>query len=210
MDYDEIPNSGYGDDSIADAEDGLPVPPVMDLDIVEPMDGTYTLQVIGTETGTYSVYILPVDRTGESNAQAFFGEIPTYPGAVHQYTLEYSAAPGAVLKLSGAFDGRGQRPSDVNKFLSYANPLTPRVQLQAGERTFPLMIFYGAAIQPQTFRATLNGMDITAQFHPAPGGTELINLSLASGSNSLALSVEGTTASGRVATDTDRLVFLVP
>ncbi len=95
-------------------------------------------------------------------------------------------------------------------FLSYGNPMSSRVQLEAGEKTFPLVILYGATIQPQTFRATLNGTDITAQFRPIPGGTELINLSLDPGSNPLVLSVDGATASGRVATDTDRLVFLVP
>lgn len=210
MDYEEIPDSAYGDCSIADAENGEPTPVVMELDIREPLDGSYTMQVTGTEAGSYSLYVRPQDRTGRSLAQAFFADIPTYPGAVHQYVFEYSSSPGAVLKLSGGFDGRGQRPSDVNKFLSYANPTSPRVQLQAGENTFPLMIFYGAAILPQTFKATLKGVDITAQFHPTPGGNELVNLSLAPGSNTLVLSVDGTTATGRVATDTDRLVFSVP
>jgi hypothetical protein len=210
VDCREIPNSGYGDESIADAETREPVPPEMELDIREPMDGTYILQVVGTENGSYSLYIRPQDRAGKSPAQAFFAQMPTFPGAVHQYILEYSASPGSVLKLSGGFDGHGQRPSDVNKFLSYANPMSTRVQLRAGERTFPLMIFYGTTIQPQTFRATLNGTDITALFHPAPGGTELINLPLDPGSNPLVLSVDGATASGRMASDTDRLVFQVP
>jgi len=210
MDYEEIPNSGYGDDSIADAEYGEPTPPVMELDVREPIEGTYTLQVMGTEAGTYSLYIRPQDKTGRSSAQFFSEGIPTYPGTVHQYVLEYSSTPGAVLKLSGGFDGRGQRPTDVNKFLSYSNPLSSRVQLEPGEKTFPLMIFYGATILPQTFRATLNGADIKGLFHPTPGGTEMVNLSLPTGSNSLVLSVDGTISSGRVATDTDRLVFSVP
>jgi len=210
VDFEEIPESAYVDDSIVDPETGEPVPPIMAIEVLEPIEGMYRLQVIGTQAGSYSLYIRPLDKTGESPAQIIFGDIPTYVGAVHHYILEYSASPGALLRLSGGFDGHGQRPSDVNKFLSYANPMSARVQLQPGQGTFPLMIFYGATIQPQTFRARLNGMDITAQFHPVPGGTELINLSLVSGSNSLTLSVEGTTASGRVATDTDRLVFLVP
>jgi hypothetical protein len=209
-DYKEIPNSGYGDESIADAETGESVPPEMELDIREPMNGTYILQVVGTESGSYSLYVRPQDRAGKSPAQMFFAEIPTYVGAVHQYVLEYSANPGAIMRLSGGFDGHGQRPSDVNKFLSYSNPMSARVQLQAGQRTFPLMVFYGVTISPQTFKATLNGADIRGLFHPSPGGMEMVSLSLVVGSNSLTLSVEGTTASGRVATDTDRLVFLVP
>jgi hypothetical protein len=208
--YEEIPQSGYLDCSVCDPETGEPTPPIMELDIREPSEGSYTLQVIGTEVGTYGLYLRPQDRSGESAAQLLLSEIPISPGAIHQYQFEYSSVPGSLLKVGGNFDGKGQRPSDVNKFLSYANPLQARVQLPAGENSFPLLIFYGSTILPQTFQARLNGVDIGSLFHPVPGGTELVNLTLTSGSNSLLLSIQGTSASGRVATDTDRLTFIVP
>lgn len=63
--------------------------------------------------------------------------------------------------------------------------------------------------EPQTFTATLNGVDITSRFAPSSGGHEAIPLTLARGSNVLLLSVQGATATGRLATDTDGLVFIV-
>jgi hypothetical protein len=207
--FNEIPLAGYVEEVIHDNETGEPGIPSKELDIREPMDGTYEMVVTGTADGTYDLSIDPQDRTGASPIEVSFDNIPTAPGVVHHYTFNYSGTPGTPFQLSGGFDGRGQRPSDVNKFLTYANPTSARTELPAGQRSFPLLIFYGATILPETFRATLNGVNITGLFSPKPSGHETVPLSLSFGSNTLVLSSDGTTASGRVATDTDRLVFLV-
>jgi hypothetical protein len=154
--------------------------------------------------------MLPMDKTGAYQGSPEFEGIPTGPGVIHRYTFDYSATPGTPFQLSGGFDGHGQRPSDVNKFLNYANPSAARTQLPAGQTSFLLLVFYGSTITPTSLKATLNGADITAQFSSTPGGHQLVPLPLVKGSNVLVLSVDGTTATGRVATDTDRLVFLVP
>ena len=98
----------------------------------------------------------------------------------------------------------------MNKFLSFSNPTQVTTKLPQGETTFDLFIFYDEAIIPETFKAELNRQDITNLFSPSPGGAETVRFNLSSGRNTLILSVDGRLASGRVATDRDRLVFIVP
>jgi len=111
--------------------------------------------------------------------------------------------------VPGNFDGKGQRPSDVNKFLSYVTPTQSTTTLPAGTTSFSLVIIYDKNIIPSTFTAELNGIDIKSLFHPTPGSAESVSLNLNPGRNTLVLSVEGNLPN-RVARDTDRLVFIVP
>lgn len=108
------------------------------------------------------------------------------------------------------FDGKGQRPADVNSFLSYLKPLEAQTTLPQGQSAYYLLIFYGKTIQPQTFKATLNGADISGSFHPNPDSSDAVKLNLQQGRNTLVVSVDGIRNDGRKATDTDRLVFIVP
>ena len=109
-----------------------------------------------------------------------------------------------------SFNGGGQRPTDVNLFLTYAQPTDSPVALPVGTSTFSVMLAYSAATIPTTFSATLNGVDITSSFHPQPGSFETVTIPLQSGRNDLLLSIDGTRTDGHVATDRDRLVFNVP
>lgn len=108
------------------------------------------------------------------------------------------------------FDGKGQRPSDVNTFLAYLRPTIAQTALPQGQTTYYLLIFYGKAILPETFKATLNGMDIKGLFNPKPDTSEAIKLNLKQGRNISAISVDGIRNDGKKTTDTDRLVFIVP
>ncbi|MEW6675315.1 MAG: hypothetical protein AB1348_04810 [Nitrospirota bacterium] len=73
-----------------------------------------------------------------------------------------------------------------------------------------LLVFYGKTILPETFNATLNGIDIKGIFHPKPDISEAVKLNLQKGRNTLILSVDGIRDDGKRATDRDRLVFIVP
>jgi hypothetical protein len=205
--FNEIPLAGYGRQALEDLESDTG-DEWREFDVVEPGDGAYEFTVTGTATGVYDLQFITVDRDGADQASLNFDQVPTAPGVVHRYVVQYSATPGATPTLTGGFDGHGQRPADVNKLLTYANPTSARTHLPPGDRTAALVVFYGSAILPPTFRATLNGVDVTSRFSPVPDGHETVSLSLVAGSNVLVLSVDGTVGSGRVATDTDRLVFL--
>jgi len=201
VEYEEIPRSSYGQGD-ADA-------PMQALDIPEPLDGLYLLQVIGTAIGPYSLYLFPWDENGDSPNQPHLDDTPTVPGMVHLYTLDYTRTPGVLMKVWGGFDGGGETPSDVNEFLTYANPIAAQTTLRPGKTPFPLIIFYGAAIDPASFTATLNGANISRRFKPIPGRYQVVPLKFALGSNTLILSVRGKTAGGQTATDADQFGFSV-
>ena len=117
--------------------------------------------------------------------------------------------PWRSLEGLGWVRWRGGTPSDVNEFLTYANPIAAQATLRAGKTPFPLIIFYGTTINPASFTATLNGANISRRFKPIPGRYRVVPHKCALGSNTPILSVRGKTAGGQVATDTERLGFSV-
>lgn len=210
IEYLEIPRSAYVSEAIEDATTGEPGPETKIIDIRQPLQSDYELKVIGTEEGNYTLEIYAHDRENNQSAKEFLEPIPISSGMVHTYTLNYSREAGSKLEVSGSFDGKGQRPRDVNKFLSYSNPTQMSTDVPAGVTTFDLFIFYDKATVPASFKAELNRQDITGLFCPSPGGAEVVRLNLVKGRNTLVLSIDGTLPSGRVATDRDRLVFVLP
>ncbi|SRR5712692_2065327 len=105
------------------------------------------------------------------------------------------------------YDGGGQQPAEVNKFLRYATPKDNRVKLPAGTTSTYVIVYYGKTIDATTFSATLNGANITSQFHPIPGTAEAIKIPI-SGTTKLHLEVVGTKSSGATARDSDTITFL--
>lgn len=210
--YNEIPNSSYQLEGYDDAETGIINPDkVKILDITGvPSDGEYLVQVTGTGTGMYDLAITRIGNDARERDRIELIEVPVEYGEVHRYAVAYSAGASQPPAVSGGFDGRGQRPADVNKFLRYSNPSSARTSLPAGTTHFRLAISYGETTIPETFKATLNGADVSALFSPAPGVSQVVLLPLSRGSNTLVLAIDGRTEGGGVATDTDRLVFLVP
>ncbi len=209
--YNEIPDAFYETVGLEDAESGDPGPESKELVVPRPLAGDYQLQVIGTGTGTYVLKIEAVDP--ELNfSEKKFRNISITPGEIHTYGFYYAKTVGAELEfnaVTGNFDGKGQRPSDVNKFLSYVTPTQSTTTLSTGTTSFSLIIIYDKNIIPATFTAELNGVDVKSLFHPTAGGAESVTLNLNQGRNTLVLSVEGNLPN-RVARDTDRLVFVVP
>jgi len=87
-------------------------------------------------------------------------------------------------------------------------------RLERTGRSRPLSrpaIIYGATIRPATFKVVLNRIDITSSFMPSPGTSETVEIPLSPGQrNVLVFTVDGELSTGRVATDRDRLTFVVP
>ena len=207
--YNEDPNAGY-DNAGTDTDEGPGPETTKKIQTSASIDGDYTVIVKGTGIGNYSAEFRAFyNYSGYSEAGfATLKNIAISSCAVHTYTIHYENRAGVTSTLSGGFDGGGQRPKDVNKFLTYANPSDSQTDLPAGTTTFPLMIFCGNSIITSTFKASLNGVDISSLFNPTPGSHETININLVPGRNVLLLSTDGNLPN-RVATDTDRLVFIV-
>ena len=208
--YNEIPDSVYKELVRAPIlNDPTPfdqMPRTEVLDIPEPSDGDYNLYVIGTETGTYGLDIMVWDSELNSSTKKF-REIPITPGETHTYSYNYSTTGGGDIEIG--YDGSGQRPKDVNKFLSYVRPSQRQTTLPAGTTTYNAIVVYGDSIIPSSFKAELNGLDITSLFNPVQEGTDAVTLNLNQGSNKLILSVDAN-LTNRVANDKDTLLFMVP
>ena len=181
----------------------------MALDIRQPIDGAYEVQVIGTSPGNYTLDVQGRDRNGDVTRRPHFRAISTDRGAVHRYILNYSPVTGAPVSVSGGFKGKSHKANSADAFISYANLTGAETRLPEGQTTFPLLIFYGNSIRPVTFTAMLNDTNISSWFTPDPGKSQTVFVPLRRGSNTLMLSVGGTTVAGEEATDTDRLVFSV-
>jgi len=65
------------------------------------------------------------------------------------------------------------------------SPPAIEVRPLSGARTVALR--YGAALDPATFHATLDGERVTAAFHPEPGSAETVALAFIGGRNQLVL-----------------------
>jgi hypothetical protein len=208
--YSEIPGASYGANRIDDLTDGSPTASSGTNEFVKttPMDGDYTVSVMGTGTGTYDLDLRAYSGHGDLS-QARYDDVAIEPGQVHGFQFSYAGAGmPEEPEVGGAFTGRGGR-RDVDEFTSNSNPTARQTTLPAGTTSFALMIFYGAAIDPDTFTAELGRTDVGHLFSPEPGGMEVVRLPLETGRNVLVLSVEGTVDS-RTARDRDRLTFVVP
>jgi hypothetical protein len=175
---------------------------------MRPTEGEYYVTVTGTGEGTYDLSIRGHDLQGLASG-AKVEDVPIIPGVVHSYAFEFEKSLKSGIGIAGGlYGGKGQRPKDVNRFLSYANIVDNRVELPAGTTSFSLVTVYGSTIIPGSLVATLDRSDISDAFAPMQGGSEVVDIPLHDGRNVLTISVEGNVLD-RVARDTDRIVFLV-
>jgi hypothetical protein len=215
MEVEGIPRAVYYYERIDDDETGEPGNESAILESYTPAEGLYKMSVLGTVSGGYFLNILVSDINLNRNRQDLYGT--TYPGKIDNYEMTYSLTDASKFQITyvgsseiPVFDGKGQRPTDVNKFLQYFNPQQTRTELPAATNTFNLSIIYGNTTTRETFNADLNGNNITSQFDPLPGKHEIVKIPLNQGSSTLVLSIKGTRDDGRVGEDTDRLTFIVP
>src|SRR5260370_1118042 len=91
------------------------------------------------------------------------------PARADAYDLTVSTIGPIDPTDANLYSGGRQQPAEVNKFLRFAQPLDNRIKLAAGATSYTVIIYYGETIIPSTFSATLNGADISSQFHAIPG-----------------------------------------
>jgi hypothetical protein len=95
-----IPQSGYGDfSSLANDENHAfpPLPPSKTVAVVDPANGDYALQVIGTGTGPFTLDFIGYDANGNRTVMTLNGN--TRLGLVLNYGIKYSSLPGAPLEI---------------------------------------------------------------------------------------------------------------
>jgi hypothetical protein len=175
--FQEIPTSAYSstlyrDDLNLSAPDP---PPFKALDMANQMPGQYTLDVIGTGSGDFTVEVRASDAAGNWITQTYSGT--TAPGASSRFTF-----PGAVTTLA-TFSANVAISQSTNGFavgglLSVSmgslgiDPLTQPVTLQVGAFliTIPAGFFQLDPSGSYVFFGTINGVQVAAGIQPQ-GGT---------------------------------------
>jgi len=109
---------------------------------------------------------------------------------------------------AGGFSGGGQS-AQADAILTYARPGQRQTTLAPGSAQYRLLIFYAPGTVPESFLAELNGSDVRALFTPVAGSSEIVEIPLSPGRNVLKLRADGI-GNGRVLSDADNLVFIVP
>ncbi len=97
--YNEIPQSNY--EYIALLEPGEDYPPDYDivtksLEIIKPPDGLFSLDVIGTGTGTYDLEIHAFDLNGNPSS-GIYRNVPIAPGDLHNYEFLFKQDGGSEI-----------------------------------------------------------------------------------------------------------------
>lgn len=118
---------------------------------MQPTNGDYSLKVVGTGTGTYSLGIISIGSNFGDGIKEF-RDLAISPGVTYTYNFSYSQDAPTQTTIEGGFAGGGQRLRDVDKFLSYANPSEKQVTVPRGTSTFSLNIFYGEDTVPGSSR----------------------------------------------------------
>lgn len=96
----EIPEAYYEAISLDDAVTGEPGPVTLELDVPRPLAGDYQIQVIGTETGTYTLELRAYDPELNPSIKGF-KDIAIDPGAVHTYRFRFVKVVGYQIKVEG-------------------------------------------------------------------------------------------------------------
>lgn len=140
-----------------------------------------------------------------------FDEVPVVPDDTTNAQRGWTVGPTRYATV--VTDGN-RRPA-VDGFLGFMNLLETGSVLRAPAPIALKLSVAGETVFPETFSATLNGVDITAEFHagPADGATLTAFLAIGSsplqaGKNVLITRIDGLVpGTSRTATDTDRMVF---
>jgi hypothetical protein len=146
------------------------------IEVHNPPACQYVLRVDGYKQGAFGLQLHAQGMVWD-NGFFSFDSVPVYPESRFELNFVFEAKPfkfeieGGLRTANGAF--------------SFAQPLTPRVQLPAKEKTLGIVIFYGRALDSSSLRVSLDGKDLSRQFHPRPGQQELVLLPLPQGQHDL-------------------------
>jgi hypothetical protein len=115
-------------------------------------------------------------------------DVPTYPGSSFELKFVCRRDPFVV-----DLDGGGLHPP--HGAFSFAQPLDSVVHLPSEAKALGVAIYYERAIDPTSFRSSLDGSDITTMFHVQPGKLEIVSVPIEAGQRDL--SVQANTKFGR-------------
>jgi hypothetical protein len=147
---------------------------------------TQYVRGVAREVGTYK-QIITVNDPDPMRATIEFpvgDDIPCRTvGEIHEYRVTYNS-PGNY-SLTGSNWGTANDPA-----LSFPKALTNTIAIS--NKLYDDFYIRYLGIQPLTFRATLNGVDIANKFAPTNGDFDYVRLNLNDGNNTLIFNVTKT------------------
>ena len=114
----EIPGSSYIVDSIDDDSDppGDPTPEEKIVEIFDPVEGVYTVQITGLEADGYIFHFFGYDmEQNPTGANVIEGR--AVPGVTQTYLVSYSPTPGSTFEVQAVIDidvKPGSTPNSIN------------------------------------------------------------------------------------------------
>jgi hypothetical protein len=166
-----------------DPDDGPPDVTSYSFGVQRPEAGDYVLRIKGSRVGSFT---LEIDTTASSRdsesyeSLANLDDVPTYPGSsfelnfiCHRDPFSVNLARGGLQPPQGAF--------------SFAQPLDSVVRLPSEAKVLGVVIYYHPVVDPSSFRALLDGSDVTGLFHVRPGELELVSIPLEPGQHHLGI-----------------------
>lgn len=174
--YQEIPTSAYSTAIYRNEQDfSIPdPPPFKSLDMANQIAGQYTLNVIGTGSGNFTVEVTASDATGNWITQTYSGT--TAPGVSSQFTFQGAIATFAAFSANVAIKNSKNQFAVGGQFTLGAgspgiDPLTQPVTLQveAFSITVPAGSFHLDSHGNYVFQGTINGVQMAAGVQPQGG-----------------------------------------
>lgn len=178
-------------DNVVSPDDDEPGPAVTpySLTLQRPDAGEYFLHIKSSRTGSFMLEIEAERQSSTESSQDTLAnlDVPVYPGSSFDLKLVCHRDPFSV----GIGNGGLQPPHGA---FSFAQPTESAVQLPTDAKLLGVAIYYDPAIDPSSFRAAVDGSDVSSMFHVRPGKLELVLLPLDHGQHNV--SVQANTKSG--------------
>jgi len=144
-----------------------------------PAAGKYVLRIKGSRSGSFT-FEMNAESGSEQESLGTLENVPTYPGSSFQLNFVFRKYP-----FNADVDSGGLQP--LHGAFSFAQPLTPEVQLPADQQALGVVIYYDPVMETSSFRATLDGADRTSLFHVRPGELQLVSFPLEPGQHVLTI-----------------------
>jgi hypothetical protein len=198
----QIPQSTYRSNPVPPAWTSDPqARPIRSIVVAHPESTEYVLRVQGTEGDPYA---LSVGAMQDGRGITLIQTDPHVASDI-RYRVRVNSDDARQIHVVGDFNGTARSGTGL---LTFATPTSVRTALPAGTMRTDVLIFYDAGIDPESFRAQLNGKNASAMFHPYKGWREVVGVPLTSGVNRLDLVIKGRIAAKR-RTDRVSLAFVV-
>lgn len=115
IEYNEVPNGVYYQESIGNPESDIVPEESKNIWIPDPIDGQYDIQIIGTETGSYTLGTLIYDQNGDS--KDIVQEGTTTINNIQNFELDYSSTTVQQSEIYRIVDidiKPGSYPNSIN------------------------------------------------------------------------------------------------